>query len=71
MELSRKHQATLEAIFATPARASIVWSDIESLFRACGAEISEGNGSRVGSLSTTFARFFTGRTRRRRPTRAP
>ena len=47
MELSRKHQATLEAIFATPVRASIVWSDIEALFRACGAEISEGSGSRV------------------------
>lgn len=47
MELSGKHQATLEAIFATPVRASIAWSDIESLFRSCGAEISEGNGSRV------------------------
>jgi hypothetical protein len=47
MELSRKHQATLEAIFAAPVRASIVWSDIEALFRACGAEISEGSGSRV------------------------
>jgi hypothetical protein len=47
MELSGKHQATLKAIFATPVRASIVWSDIESLFRACGAEISEGSGSRI------------------------
>jgi hypothetical protein len=47
MELSRKHQATLEAIFASPVRASIAWSDIESLFRGCGAEISEGSGSRV------------------------
>ena len=37
----------MDAIFATPVRASIVWSDIEALFRACGAEISEGNGSRV------------------------
>ena len=44
MELSGKHRATLGAIFATPVRASIVWSDIESLFRACGAEISEGSG---------------------------
>lgn len=47
MELSRKHQATLDAIFATPVMASIVWTDIEALFRACGAEISEGSGSRV------------------------
>jgi hypothetical protein len=47
MELSRKHQATLDAIFATPVRASIAWTDIEALLRACGAEISEGSGSRV------------------------
>lgn len=47
MKLSRTHQATLEAIFATPTRAGIVWSDIEALLRVCGAEISEGRGSRV------------------------
>jgi hypothetical protein len=47
MKLSRTHQATLEAIFATPVRAGIVWTEIEALFRACGAEISEGRGSRV------------------------
>ena len=47
MQLSRKHQATLQAIFATPVRASIVWSDMEALFRACGGDISEGSGSRV------------------------
>jgi len=34
-------------VFATPARASIAWRDIEALFVACGAEISEGQGSRV------------------------
>ena len=37
MPLSRKHQGTQDAIFATPVRASIVWSDIEALFAACGA----------------------------------
>ncbi|NVO14847.1 MAG: type II toxin-antitoxin system HicA family toxin [Rhodoplanes sp.] len=47
MDLSRKHRATLEAIFATPVHAGIVWTDIETLFRACGAEVSEGSGSRV------------------------
>lgn len=47
MELSRKHQAILEAIFAEPVRASIVWRDIEAMLAACGAEISEGSGSRV------------------------
>ncbi len=47
MELSRKHQATLEAVFAEPVRASIPWRDIEAMLAACGAEITEGNGSRV------------------------
>lgn len=47
MELNGKHNATLTAIFADPVRAGIVWRDIEALFVACGAEISEGNGSRV------------------------
>jgi hypothetical protein len=47
MKLSKRHQATLEAVFATPVRAGIAWRDIEALFAACGAEISEGEGSRV------------------------
>ncbi|WP_307266417.1 type II toxin-antitoxin system HicA family toxin [Labrys wisconsinensis] len=47
MPLSGKHRATLEAVFAEPVRAGIAWRDIEALFGACGAEISEGSGSRV------------------------
>jgi hypothetical protein len=47
MELSGKHRATLEAVFADPVRAGIVWREVEALFVACGAEISEGSGSRV------------------------
>jgi hypothetical protein len=46
-KLSGKHQATLAAIFARPERADIAWRDIESLPAAAGAELSEGNGSRV------------------------
>ncbi|MBS0643030.1 MAG: type II toxin-antitoxin system HicA family toxin [Proteobacteria bacterium] len=42
-----KHVATLKAIFAEPVKANIAWRDIEVLFIACGAEISEGSGSRV------------------------
>lgn len=37
----------LEAISRKPERANILWCDVESLFTALGAEISEGNGSRV------------------------
>jgi hypothetical protein len=47
MRLSAKHKATLEAIFDEPVRGGIAWREIESLFSACGAEMSEGNGSRV------------------------
>jgi hypothetical protein len=42
-----KHEKTLAAIFADPVRASINWSDIEAMLKHCGAEISEGSGSRV------------------------
>lgn len=34
-------------IFSNPVKSDITWSDIESLFMALGAKISEGNGSRI------------------------
>jgi ABC-type phosphate transport system ATPase subunit len=45
--LSRKHNQTLNAIFESPVRSSVVWKDVESLLSALGAELSEGKGSRV------------------------
>ncbi len=42
-----KHERTLEMIFATPVRASINWTDIESMLKHYGATITEGEGSRV------------------------
>lgn len=57
MALSRK-RATLEAVLAEPVRAGIVWRDIETMLVACGAEISEGQGSRVRiSLNGIRAEF--------------
>ncbi|WP_288431647.1 type II toxin-antitoxin system HicA family toxin [uncultured Agrobacterium sp.] len=47
MKLSKKHRSVLDAVFTDPALAGIDWRDIEALFQACGAEISEGSGSRV------------------------
>ncbi|QCI98397.1 type II toxin-antitoxin system HicA family toxin [Agrobacterium larrymoorei] len=47
MKLSKKHRSVLDAVFTDPALAEIDWRDIEALFQACGAEISEGSGSRV------------------------
>ncbi len=45
--MESKHRKTLEAIFEKPERANIPWREVEALFIALGAEISEGNGSRV------------------------
>lgn len=61
MSLSRKHAATLAAIFRRPVSGTIRWQDIEALFIALGAEIEERAGSRVaiifrGSLPAIFHR---------------
>ena len=45
--MNNKNKATLKEIYANPVKAGIKWPDIESLFAALGARISEGNGSRV------------------------
>ncbi len=45
--MDRKHRKTLEAIFEKPERANIAWREVEALFIALGAEVSEGSGSRV------------------------
>ena len=38
---------TLKEIFENPPKSNIAWKDIENLLIAQGAEITEGNGSRV------------------------
>ncbi len=45
--MNQKHQQTLEAVFDDPVRFNIPWRDIEGMLRAVGAEITEGEGSRV------------------------
>ncbi|HNB53756.1 MAG TPA: type II toxin-antitoxin system HicA family toxin [Anaerolineales bacterium] len=45
--MDSKHLKTLQAIFEKPERANIPWRDVEALLIALGAEISEGNGSRI------------------------
>jgi hypothetical protein len=47
MNLAKKHRRSLQTIFERPTRANIRWQEIEQLFKAAGAEISEGTGSRV------------------------
>jgi hypothetical protein len=45
--MKARHRRTLEAIFATPTRSGIVFSDVEALVTAVGGEVREGEGSRV------------------------
>lgn len=45
--MNKKNKKTLELIFKNPVSSAIKWADIEVLLRHLGAELSEGNGSRV------------------------
>lgn len=45
--MNSKQKRTLIAIYTDPVSASLVWKDIESLFVCIGADVIEGNGSRV------------------------
>jgi hypothetical protein len=56
--MNKKQRRTLERVFERPVRFDIPWSDIEKLFRALGAELTEGKGSRIRvSLSGVRAVF--------------
>jgi hypothetical protein len=46
--VKRKHQKTLERIYARPTSGNIQWKDIESLLVGLGADLSEREGSRIG-----------------------
>ena len=48
--MNRKHQRMLEAIFSEPVNGNIEWRKIEGLFLALGAEMEEGEGSRVAFI---------------------
>ncbi len=45
--MKRKHQRTLELIFARPIGGGVPWRDVLALFKELGAETSEREGSRV------------------------
>jgi len=60
--MKRKQQRTLERIFQRPTSGNIPWKDIESLFKALGAEVSERSGSRVAVYFLVKFGYFTGHT---------
>ena len=45
--LSNKHRKTLLDIWKVPPLANLKWTRVESLIRAVGGKIEQGNGSRV------------------------
>ncbi len=55
---SSRHRQTIERIFSSPVSGDIRWTDIESLFKALGAKISEGQGSRVRINFGTFVSVY-------------
>ena len=48
--MSKKHERTLEAIFKMPVQSNVIWKDCEKMLEAFGAEITEGEGSRIRVL---------------------
>ena len=56
--LRRRHKETLELIFSHPVSGSIRWADIEGLFVALGADISEREGARIGVVLFGEVRVF-------------
>lgn len=56
--MRRKNHKTLELIFNRPVRGNIKWDDIEALFMALGAEVSEREGSRVAVVLFNEVKVF-------------
>ncbi|ADH86851.1 conserved hypothetical protein [Desulfurivibrio alkaliphilus AHT 2] len=48
--MNSRHHHTLASIFAKPTPTGIEWRRIEALFKALGAEVIEGDGSRVAFI---------------------
>ncbi len=47
INVNAKQQKVYEQIFKNPVQSNIVWTDIENLLKSLGANITQGNGSRV------------------------
>ena len=45
--MNSKQAKVYERIFKNPVQSDIEWAEIENLLKSLGANVSEGNGSRV------------------------
>ena len=56
--MRRKLQKTLEQVYLRPTSGTTPWKDIEALFKALGADVSERAGSRVAVVLFDEVRVF-------------
>jgi hypothetical protein len=56
--MNTKQKRTLKDIFHNPVKSSVLWLDVESLFKTFGAHIEEGSGSKVCILLNGVAAIF-------------
>ena len=56
--MKKRHQRTLEAVFARPVSGNVQWRDVEALFVELGAEVTEREGSRVAIFLFGEVRVF-------------
>lgn len=56
--MKQKHRKTLGLIFHRPISSNIKWADIEKMFIALGAEVSEREGSRVAVFLFNEVKVF-------------
>lgn len=64
--MNTKHRKTLEAIFTKPVNGNIEWRKIEALLLTLGAQMIEGEGSRVTFFCMENERIFIARIQARR-----
>ena len=57
--MNKRHQRTLNSIFAQPISGNIKWRDVESLLKNLGAVLNERTGSRVAVRLGRRVAFFT------------
>jgi hypothetical protein len=71
LDINNKQKQTLHDVYENPVRSNIDWDDIESLLRAAGAQITEGNGSRVRVILNGVKAVFHRPHPQRKQTKAP
>ena len=56
--MRRRHSRTLARLFTQPVSGNIPWQDVEALFVALGAEVTQRAGSRIAVVLFDEVRIF-------------